>query len=119
MRVLSNRLKKTFLSRKGESVMEAVVSLLILGLLMTTVLSIIRFSLVMTGDSLNRARENQNEINNLIRGNYPVSTTAALTFSSVGGAAVTPDGIISATHDIVINIQGADAQNVVAFIPPP
>jgi len=57
--------KKTLRSKSGESIMEAIVSLLILGMLMTTIVSIIRFSMAMTGDSIRDATATQIEMNNL------------------------------------------------------
>ena len=45
--------------------MEALVSVLILGMLMATIVSVIRFSMVMTGNTLMDAATAQNEINNL------------------------------------------------------
>ena len=61
--------------------METLVSMLILGILLTTVVSTIRFSLGVTGDSLRNAEESQTHMNNLVTGNF---TTAphVLTFSS-------------------------------------
>lgn len=107
----------TAFNKKGETIMEAVVSLLILGMLMTTVLTMIRFSLALTGDSLTNARENQEEINNLIHDIYPNSSNTNVTFYSVISASDVPDGVISSAHVIVINIPDAGNQNVVAFKP--
>ena len=58
--------------------MEALVSILILGMLMATIVSVIRFSMVMTGNTLMAATEAQNEINNLKFDDYaPNSGTFA------------------------------------------
>jgi len=53
-------------SEKGVSMMEVVVSILIFGILLTTAVTIIRFSLVITGDAINRATVAQDMVNDLM-----------------------------------------------------
>ena len=74
--------------------MEALVSVLILGMLMGTIVSIIRFSLVMTGNTLRDATVSQTEINDLILDQYPAPAKGKVTFTSA-------DAEIDAGHDIV------------------
>jgi len=66
--------------------MEAIVSLAILGILMTTLVSIVRFSMVMTSSAMSRATEAQDGYNLLILENY-AGTGGTITFSS---RAITP-----------------------------
>jgi len=55
--------------------METLVSLMIMGLLITSLLSIIRFSMVLTGDSLSNANASQEKFNALLHGtNYSPGT---------------------------------------------
>jgi len=74
--------------------MEALVSVLILGILLGTIVSIIRFSLALTGSTLRDATEAQTEINDLILDQYPEATKGKLTFTSA-------DADIDAEHEIV------------------
>jgi hypothetical protein len=46
--------------------MEAIVSLLVLGILMTTIVAVIRFSMVMTGNSIREATVAQESVNDMI-----------------------------------------------------
>ena len=110
MRELICRIKKALDSKRGESIMEAVVSLLILGLLMTTIVTIIRFSLVMTGNSIINAGKTQEEINNLIRDEYTNSVTTSIVF-------VSEDNTIIATHEIEFNTPGDDDLDIITFYP--
>ena len=61
--------------------MEAVVSLLILGILLTTIVAIIQFSMVMTGNTLGTAEADQNSFNLLVQDGYD-SSQAALVFTT-------------------------------------
>jgi len=74
--------------------MEALVSVLILGILLATVVSIIRFSMALTGHTLRDATVSQTEMNDLILDKYPQSKTGTLKFTST-------DAEINAEHDIV------------------
>jgi hypothetical protein len=80
--------------------MEALVSLMILGILMTTIVATIRFSMVLTGDSLNKADIAQEGFNELILGDY--DDEADIRFSSDD---------ITATHPVYYHNEG----NTIAF----
>ena len=97
--------------------MEAVVSMLILSMFITTIVSIIRFSLVMSGDSIRTANENQNVVNLLVQGEYDTSALSEITFYSVDYTSPFPDIEISATHDIEINVAVDGGLNILAFKP--
>ena len=74
--------------------MEALVSLLILGILLTTIVSIIRFSMIMTGNSINDAAAAQDLVNELMIEEYPSSNTGLLTLSI-------PGIMITAEHNVL------------------
>jgi len=117
IRANSNRDKK-HLRKRGETIMEALVSLLILGLLITSLLSIIRFSLVVTGDSLRNAAETQRIFNELIHGvntaYLPASTQVTFTIT----APVAP--VLPAPVTLSQNVRlSADEIFTSAFIPVP
>jgi len=76
------RIKKILLSKRGETIMEALVSMLILGILLTTIVSVIRFSMALTGNAVNDAAASQEIINDLIHENYPSGNTVELSFQS-------------------------------------
>jgi len=90
---------KKLLSKRGETIMETLVSLLIMGLLITSLLSIIRFSLVLTGDSLSNAQESQGNFNTLFHGNNYDTTTTTLVFTIV-----TPTGVENPQANQEINL---------------
>jgi len=74
--------------------MEALVSVLILGMLLGTIVSIIRFSLALTGNTLRDATVAQTQINDLILDRYPSPGAGTLKFTST-------DAEINAGHSIV------------------
>ena len=90
--------------------MEAIVSLLILGILMTTIVSIIRFSLVMTGISLNEAAVAQTGFNDLIHEDYPSAPAVPLTFTLDFD---NPFINIEASHNVILY----NEENTLAFMP--
>lgn len=98
---------KALRSKRGESLMEAVASMLILSILLTTIVSIIRFSLAMTGESLADAEKSQDEFNELVLNKSDSSSEANLTFSS--------DYPINATHSIDLHTDKDG--NIIAFFP--
>jgi len=106
---LKIRLKNILQSKKGFTIMEAIVSLLILGILLTTVVTIIRFSTSLTSTSITAANEAQDRFNSLILESfdeYSSSYEAIVTFAS--------DSIdIEVSQDIII--YGEDG--IVAFAP--
>jgi len=113
-----NRIKKALRSKLGESIMEALVSMMILGILMTTVVSIIRFSMVMTGRSLTDATGTQEAFNELILTTTGVSDELVFTITEIippSGATGTFSG--TAKHNVYVDIVGD--LNATAFIPIP
>ena len=78
--------------------MEAIVSLFILGILLTTVVSILRFSMVLSANALSSSGEKQDDFNELIleAGAYGTDSKD-LTFT------ITGTGInIIAGHDVLL-----------------
>jgi len=105
------KIKKSLRSKRGESIVEAIVSFVILGMLLTTVFGIIRFSLVMSGDSISDANADQAHVNELVLeddSRWSAAVTAEIVFRSVD-----PALDIEAVHDI----QLYDQDGMLAFIP--
>ena len=65
-----DKIKKTLLSRRGESLIEAVASMLILVILIATVAGMIQTSLRITARAIGEARDVQEEVNQLMLGNF-------------------------------------------------
>ena len=84
------RIKNALRSSRGESIMEAIVSLAILGILMTTLVSIIRFSMVMTSTAMSRATETQDSYNILILEDY-AGASGSITFTSGAISSTNPN----------------------------
>jgi len=110
-------ISKKLLSKRGETIMETLVSLLIMGILITSLLSIIRFSLVLTGDSLKNAAESQNDFNALTHGTvasgaYSDSATLSFTIKPLNPEA---SNIIAGQE---VNLSANEAIPA-AFIPKP
>jgi len=102
-------IKKIFRSKRGFTIMETIVSLLILSILLTTIFTIIRFSTSLTSDSIIRAKESQDRFNALVLEDYdelPESALSTITFTS-------DDAEIEASHDVIVY----DVDGVVAFAP--
>ena len=101
-------IKKTLRSKRGESLMEAIVSLLILGILMTTIVSVIRFSMTMTGTSIRDATITQSDMNSLRLEDLGENLSPVL-------LTITADGYIQidASHDVELHVEN----NIVAFYP--
>jgi len=102
--------KKSLSSKSGESIIEALVSLLILGMLMATIVSVIRFSMVMTGNTLADATAAQNEINNLKFDDYASNSG---TFSSGALTLSNSAWNINAAHSIELYSDNG----IIAFYP--
>jgi len=112
------KVKMTLRKRCGESIMEAIVSLLILGIMMTTLISIYRFSMVLTSTALSNANDAQVDVNDLLLENY-TGTAGEITFTP----AVSPDAPVGtvpptfttvASHDITIS---DEPPGIIAFMP--
>jgi len=96
-KIKTNRITKKLLSKKGETIIETLVSLLIMGLLITSLLSIIRFAMVLTSDSLIKAAISQNRFNDLIHDtNNPYQSTPVDLVFVVG----TPAGDFTAIQPV-------------------
>ena len=89
--------------------MEAIVSLLILSILLSTIVAIIRFSTVITATSLSNATEAQNTVNSLALEQYASEETPLLTFSFVS----TTGESVTATHNIYLSSE----DTIIAFRP--
>ncbi|MCL2424794.1 MAG: hypothetical protein FWD05_00485 [Oscillospiraceae bacterium] len=87
--------------------MEAIVSLLILSILLTTIVTIIRFSTSMTAASIADAETSQNMFNALILESYD-GEAEIITFTS-------DDADIEVSHGV--NLYNADG--IIAFTPTP
>jgi len=115
MREVLNRIK----SNKGETLTETLVSMTILAILMAAVTTMIIVSLRVTGDSMQRGREIQNDFNSAMSVEYDVERE--ISFSSGGGIGV------DVTQDIFYNticLDGAACllncnANIIAFSPRP
>ena len=110
----TNKLGKALRSKGGASIMEAIVSLLILGILMTTIVSIVSFSTALTARSLDRAASDQAIFNNLMLGNYTTATTPELRIILIGAPVGSLQPALNARHSISLS---ADMADVVAFMP--
>jgi hypothetical protein len=80
MNTLISTIKKTLRSNSGETIIEAIASLLILTILFTTVTSIIQTSLRWTGDALRDAEIMQNYLNDIAIENFPSVIDGHITF---------------------------------------
>ncbi|MDR2600566.1 MAG: hypothetical protein LBC73_09870 [Oscillospiraceae bacterium] len=79
-----NKIVKILKSNRGESIMESVVALVILGMLMTTIMAIIAFSLTMTARSTSNATVTQAAFNELFLGNgFDEDNSVLLTITTV------------------------------------
>ena len=98
--------------------MEIVVSLLIMGILITTIMTVIRLSLVMTGDSLSRAREAQVTFNDLILNNDGAYNggTAELLFT-ITVVPFDPDDTAPPPTYVIHDVELSGDDNIVAFRP--
>jgi len=126
MKLLGNKnmkIKKKLLSKRGESIMEVVVSLLIMGLLLTSIMSIIRYSMAMTGNVLSNARIVQNEVNKFIHDNDNsifFTGTERIRFTGRINALTTPATPITpfiAAHDVDLAAENDLIPNIIAFRP--
>jgi len=109
LKQLKTRLKNVLQSKRGFTIMESVISLLILGILLTTIVTVIRFSTSLTSASIIAANEAQNRFNTLILENYdeyPSSLIATVTFTA-------DDVDIEASFDVVVY----DEDGTIAFVP--
>ncbi|MCL2095731.1 MAG: hypothetical protein FWH10_02370 [Oscillospiraceae bacterium] len=102
-----SRIINLLLNKKGETLAESIAALLLLSLLLLTIAAIINVSFAMTRSALDGAKDNQDYINNIIRGNYPAETEIRTT---INFKSESKD--ISASHKIILN----DAY-ITAFVP--
>jgi len=104
-----SKVKGILRSKRGFTIMEAIISLLLLAILLTTIVSIIRFSTSMTAASIINAETVQDRFNALILEDFDGYTTGetTVTFSSTD----IPD--VTATHSIVLY----EEDGVIVFTP--
>lgn len=107
MKILIQRIKRIIRSNKGETIVESIVSLLILSILLLAVTTIIQTALRMTSVSIQNAKETQDLFNIVAKAEYSDSEPAEITFSA-------SDINISATHHIIFNKD----DGIIAFSPP-
>jgi Na+-driven multidrug efflux pump len=108
-------ISKIIYSKKGESIMEALVSMLILGMLLVTVMAIIQYSMIQTAISSLEATEAQDRFNGLIIDEYDDEDDITVNFQAADLAQFD----IDVTHDNVVQYTGdglADS-DIVAFHP--
>ena len=121
MRSLVRRIKYSLSSRKGETLIEAIVSIVILAILLSTITLMISTSRRLTANSMIEAREMQEDVlNPVYLGDY-TGTPVAVTIS---GTLVSPTtgldtGVIvinNVTHSVIRYID-ADNPDIIAFYP--
>ena len=103
--VFRKRVLGSLRSEGGVSIMEVVVSILMFAMLLTTAATIIRFSLVITGDSLARATESQGVVNELVLDSFTGTSGEISFYSSVIN--------VVSSHEVVY----LDADGFVVFRP--
>ena len=108
MRSLIDKTKKALRSKRGETLVEAIASMLILAILLTSVAAMIQTALRMSGEAVRDAAENQEAINNIILGHFDPANTrgAEINFTAPG---------IVASHEIEIYVD--TTAGIIAFIP--
>ena len=117
---LIKNIKKPFKSSKGESMMEVLVSLLMLGILLTSVVTIVSFSMGLTTQALTNATATQdafNRIRTLAYAGDDSTTTSVLAFTITGtdSSYLTPG--ISPNHSIRVASAIPNVPNTIAFMP--
>ena len=114
MSILISKIKKILRSKSGETIMEAIASMLILTILLTTIASMIRFSLNLTSITSEKADMEQEEVMNYlllddfggVSNPTAVITTAVITLKA--------DGISAVNHTVDFY---TDENGTIAFIP--
>ena len=90
------RIKKNITDSKGETLMESIISLLILSVLLVAVATMIQAALGLTNSLTQRANSTQEDtINPVILTDYSNSITNSIIFFA-------EDGSISAAHDVLV-----------------
>jgi len=109
MKSLKDSIKKVLRSNRGETLVEAIVSILLLAILMTTVTAMIQTSLRLTANSMRDAEELQSDTFNLaIAGTHPDFSPGVVAFETKSPA------LIKTQHDIDIL---EDTGDIVFFYP--
>jgi len=107
------KLNKNLRDRRGETIMEAIVSLMILGILLTTLMTIVRFSMAITENAIEEAADAQVVYNVLINTEFS-GTGGTITFTPVTSPGA-PVFTINPSHAITISTADPD---IIAFRPP-
>jgi len=112
MKISIQTIKKIFRSNKGETLVESIVSLLILSVLLLAVTTMIQTALRMTSASAQKARGMQEDtVNPVILADYRDSENdVAITFEAT---AIEGEHNIEAKHNVVFNQDGG----LIAFSP--
>jgi len=112
MKISIQTIKKIFRSNKGETLVESIVSLLILSILLLAVTTMIQTALRMTSASAQKARGVQEDtVNPVILADYRDSENdVAITFEAT---AIEGEYNIEAKHNVVFNQDGG----LIAFSP--
>jgi len=116
-----SQVKKILRSKRGETLMEGIVSVLILGILMAAVVSIIQFSIRTTGDAILASTEAQETVNRIINQDYELSEERTLTFELVFSF-YNADGTALQTRPAIANQEvrlNTGSDEIVAFHPVP
>jgi Tfp pilus assembly protein PilV len=121
MKLLTGKVNRVVFDKKGETLMEAIVSILLLSILLVVVTTMIQTSRNVTANSMQRARELQEEQLNLVASNSNEIEDDDLvdrflfftgTVITVPSAPVSPP-LFTASHGICLY----DNDNIVAFFP--
>ncbi len=103
MKKLIHEIERKIRSKKGETLIESLVSILILTLLSLAVAVAVQSALNITGDSLKRAQETQDKVNAVIHA--ASGTAGTITFEDSNG--------ITAHHTVTIY----NTDGITAFYP--
>ena len=120
MKSLIQRIKKSLCPAKGETLVEAIVSILILAIMMTIIVTMISTSMRLTANSMEEARAiQQGTLNPAFLGDLPAGADVTeLKITSLSLFDALPD-YVPAQHDVLVfdNDAFETNQNVVAFYP--
>ena len=115
-------IKRVLRSKRGETLMEAIVSVFVLILLVTAVGTTIQYATKLTGLSIRQAEGAQANINHLVAPAYESADAASEWSIEITLSYDVPGGIESgaAKHDAVLReVTFDDGSRVFAFVPDP
>ena len=114
MKSLILRIKKVLRTNKGETLMEAIVSILLLAILLTTITAMIRSSLNMTANIMQEAQRVQEELINPAF--LATIDPANLDADEVSFTFTASSIVMTASHDVLVF---DNTDNISAFYPIP